>query len=54
MDILFDLQNGIYRIHGNATDVGVELFINVGCLVGGAAIVCYAWRHRRYLMALPP
>jgi hypothetical protein len=53
MDILFDLQNGIYRIHGNAGDVAVELFINVGCLLGGAAIVAYAWRHRHFLIALP-
>lgn len=53
MDILFDLQNGIYRVRGNSGDVAVELFINVGCLLGGAAIVRYAWRHRRYLLALP-
>ncbi len=56
MDILFDLENGIYRVHGglrgNAGDVAVELFINVGCLAGGAAIVSYAWRHRRYFLAL--
>jgi hypothetical protein len=50
MDILFDLENGIYRVHGNAGDVAVELFINVGCLIGGAAVVAYAWRHRRFLM----
>jgi hypothetical protein len=50
MDILFDLENGIYRVHGNAGDVAVELFINAGCLIGGAAVVAYAWRHRRFLM----
>ena len=53
MDILFDLENGIYRIAG--ADVGnlaVEVFINAGCLAGGAAVIAYAWRHRKYLMSL--
>jgi hypothetical protein len=49
MDILFDLENGIYR-HGDTGNVAVELFINVGCLLGGAAIIMFAWRHRRYLL----
>ena len=53
MDILFDLENGIYRVHGNAGDVAFELFINVGCVLGGAAVVRYAWRHRRFFFALP-
>jgi hypothetical protein len=55
MDILFDLENGIYRPSasaGGAMNVAVELFINVGCLVGGIAIIVYAWRYRGYFLSL--
>jgi hypothetical protein len=51
MDILFDLENGIYK-SSDFGSVAVELFINVGCLAGGAAIVVFAWRHRRYFARL--
>jgi hypothetical protein len=50
MDVLFDLENGIY-VHGDPGNVAVEVFINVGCLVGGAAVMRFAWRHRRHLLA---
>jgi hypothetical protein len=55
MDVLFDLENGIYRASasaGGAANVAVELFINVGCLVGGTAIIAFAWRHRAYFLRL--
>ena len=53
MDILFDLENGIYRVAGgNVGNLAVEAFINVGCLAGGVAVIAYAWRHRKYLMSL--
>jgi hypothetical protein len=51
MDILFDLENGIYR-SPDVGSVAVELFINMGCLTGGAAIVLFAWRNRRYFLSL--
>jgi hypothetical protein len=51
MDVLFDLENGIYR-SPDLGGVAVELFINVGCLTGGAAVVLFAWKHRLYLMGL--
>jgi hypothetical protein len=51
MDILFDLENGIYR-SADAGSVAVELFINLGCLTGGAAIVLFAWKSRRYFLSL--
>jgi hypothetical protein len=51
MDILFDLENGIYR-SPDVGSVAVELFINVGCLTGGAALVLFAWGNRRYLLEL--
>lgn len=50
MDVLFDLENGIY-VHGDPGNVAVELFINVGCLAGGAAVIRFAWRHRRSILA---
>jgi hypothetical protein len=53
MDILFDLENGVYRL-GDPGGVAVEAFINVGCLVGGLAIVAFAWRHRRHLLGIGP
>src|ERR1700722_5308095 len=55
MDILFDLENGIYRpsaSSGGVGNVAVELFINVGCLAGGVAIIAFAWRHRGYFLSL--
>ena len=55
MDVLFDLENGIYRPSASANgvaNVAVELFINVGCLVGGIAIIAFAWRYRAHFMSL--
>jgi hypothetical protein len=49
MDVLFDLENGIY-VHGDPGNVAVELLINVGCLAGGAAVMRFAWRHHRHLL----
>ena len=51
MDVLFDLENGIYR-SGGLANVGVELFINVGCFAGGVAIVRFGWRHRHHFLSL--
>jgi hypothetical protein len=51
MDVLFDLENGIYR-QGDAGGVAVEVFINVGCLAGGIAVIAFAWRHRRHFLSL--
>jgi hypothetical protein len=55
MDVLFDLENGIYRASasaGGVVNVAVELFINVGSLVGGVAIIAFAWRYRAYFLRL--
>lgn len=51
MDILFDLENGIYR-SPDVVSVGVELFINAGCLLGGITIARFAWQSRRYFLSL--
>ena len=53
MDVLFDLENGIYRVEsGGAANLAVELFINVGCFLGGIAIIRHAWKHRAYFLSL--
>lgn len=51
MDVLFDLENGIYR-SGGLANVGVELVINLGCFVGGVAILRFGWRHRHHFLSL--
>ena len=51
MDVLFDLENGIYR-SPDAGGVAVEVFINLGCLTGGAAIISFAWKNRSYFLSL--
>jgi len=55
MDVLFDLENGIYRPSastGGVANVAVELFINVGCFAGGMALIAFAWRHRAHFLSL--
>lgn len=48
LDVLFDLENGIYR----APDTGgvvVEIIINVLTLSMGVVVLAWAWRKRREL-----
>jgi hypothetical protein len=48
LDVLFDLENGIYR----APDTGgvvVEIIINVLTLTMGLVVLLWAWRKRREL-----
>ena len=50
LDVLFDLENGIYR----SPDTGgviVELAINVLTLSMGTVVMIWAWRSRRALLA---
>lgn len=49
MDVLFDLENGIYT-HGDPGGVVVEALINVLCLGGGTAVIVFAWRHRGHFV----
>jgi hypothetical protein len=51
VDVLFDLENGIYR-SADTGGVIVEIAINVLTLAFGAVIVLWAWRARRELVAL--
>ena len=51
MDVLFDLENDVYR----APDVGAvvtEAIINVASLAIGAWNLWFGWHHRRALLAL--
>lgn len=49
LDVLFNLNEGIYAIGG--TETAIEIAINVFCLGIGSAVIAYLWKHRRALMA---
>jgi nicotinamide riboside transporter PnuC len=51
LDVLFDLENGIYR-SPDSGGVCVEIAINVLTLAFGTVIVIWAWRSRRELARL--
>lgn len=51
LDVLFDLQNGIYRSPDGGA-VAVEVIINVLTLTMGAFVIGWAWARRRELAKL--
>ena len=51
LDVLFDLENGIYR-SPDTGGVCVEIAINVLTLAFGTVIMIWAWRSRRELSRL--
>jgi len=52
MDVLFDLENGIYLApKGDWGAVGTEVAINVYSLGVGAWALWFGWRHRRWFIA---
>jgi len=51
LDVLFDLENGIYGAPDTGA-VAVELTINVLTLALGAVVLGWAWRQRRELVRL--
>ena len=52
MDVLFDLENGIYLApKGDWGAVATEVAINVYALGVGAWGLRFGWRHRRWFMA---
>ena len=51
LDVLFDLENGIYR-SPDSGGVVVEIAINVLTLAFGTLIISWAWRARRELSRL--
>ena len=53
MDVLFDLENGIYHAPtGDWGSVAVEIVINLFCLIGGGVAIVYGWRARKYFATL--
>jgi hypothetical protein len=53
MDVLFDLEHGIYSAQGgNSGGVVVEVIINVLTLALGAVVLLWAWAQRRQLIRL--
>jgi hypothetical protein len=48
LDVLFDLENGIYR-SADSGGVIVEIVINALTLSMGAVVLIWAWRARREL-----
>jgi len=50
LDVLFDLENGIYR-SPDTGGVVVELVINVLTLSMGVVVIVWAWRSRLALLA---
>jgi len=53
MDVLFDLENGIYLVPkgGDPSAVIIEVAINVLTFALGAVVLAYLWRNRRWLLA---
>ena len=53
LDVLFDLENGIYTAaDGNTGGVIVEVIINVLTLSLGTVVMVWAWAQRRQLLRL--
>jgi hypothetical protein len=50
MDVLFDLENGVYRL-GDAGAAGMEIAINVYSLGVGAWALWFGWHNRRWFVA---
>jgi len=48
MDVLFDLQNGIYLIASE--EVAVEVAINILTLTLGPVVIWYVWTRRQLLL----
>jgi hypothetical protein len=48
MDVLFDLENGIYLVPkgGDPVAVGIEIAINILTVTLGAYVLWWAWRNR--------
>jgi hypothetical protein len=51
MDILFDLENGVYRASDTGA-VATEIVINVSSLGIGVWTLWFGWAHRKWFMEL--
>jgi hypothetical protein len=55
MDVLFDLENGIYQVRpgGDPAAVAIEIVINVLTFGLGVVVIAYAWRNRAWFLSAP-
>ncbi len=53
MDVLFDLENGVYRAGGDVGAVITEVAINLYSLGVGAWAMRFGWRHRAFFLSRP-
>lgn len=53
MDVLFDLENGIYLVPkgGDPSAVAIEATINVLTFALGLIVISYLWRRRRWFLS---
>jgi len=53
MDVLFDLENGIYLVRpgGDPAAVAIEIVINVLTFGLGVVVIAYAWRNRAWFLS---
>ena len=52
MDVLFDVENGIYQVPrgGDPSAVVIEIVINVLTFGLGILVIAWVWRQRRWLL----
>ncbi len=52
MDVLFDLENGVYRVPagGDASGPIIEIVINVLTFALAIIVITYIWRHRAWFL----
>lgn len=52
MDVLFDLENGVYRVPtgGDASGAIIEIVINVLTFALGIIVITYIWRQRAWFL----
>lgn len=52
MDMLFDLENGVYRVPagGDVSGPIIEIVINILTFALGIIVITYIWRHRAWFL----
>ena len=52
MDVLFDLENGVYHVSagGDASGAIIEIVINILTFTLGIIVTTYIWRHRNWYL----
>jgi hypothetical protein len=56
LDVLFDLENGVYHIApgGDASGALIEMTINILTFALGIIVTTYIWRHRNWYLKPTP